>query len=128
MTGAMLFSGIFLGLAVLINFMFIVNKFKKGRHVDAVVDITVIMMASSLYGASIMGGVIATVGSMFISIYLHYVPLNLFANTEILEPTTPSTKGPPKPVPKDVGEEVVTPPVLIVLSKSWADKVDSLFK
>lgn len=81
MSGAMLFGGIFLGLAVLINFIFVVRKFKAGRHIDAITDISIIFIASAIYGASLMGGVIATIGSMFISIYLHYVPLNLFPDT-----------------------------------------------
>lgn len=78
MSGAMLFGGVFLGLAVLINFIFIVRKFKAGRYADAITDISIIFVASAIYGASLMGGVIATIGSMFISIYLHYFPLHLF--------------------------------------------------
>lgn len=109
MSGAMLFGGIFLGLAVLVNFMFIVHKFKKGRYADAATDIAVIMLASSLYGASVMGGVIATIGSMFISIYLHFIPLNLFPETE-------------KP------ESVTEPIKQQELHKKWANKFDDLFE
>ncbi len=114
MSGAMLFGGIFLGLAVLVNFMFIVHKFKHGRHVDAFTDIAVIMLASSLYGASVMGGVIATIGSMFISIYLHFVPLDLF-------------KGINKPIvgfkSADTASAETQP-----LHTKWASRFDSLFE
>ena len=112
MSGAMLFGGIFLGLAVLLNFIFIVRKFENGRYPDAITDIAVIMFASSLYGASIMGGVIATIGSMFISIYLNYYPLNLFSwNT-----------GQDSPIKEQTGS-VESQDV----HKKWADKFDSLF-
>ena len=117
MSGAMLFGGIFLGLAVLVNFMFIVHKFKNGRFVDAITDITVIMLASSLYGASVMGGVIATIGSMFISVYLHFVPLNLF-------PEKPDTvRNPTSGSVEDLPDSVESRE----LHKKWADKFDSLF-
>lgn len=108
MSGAMLFGGIFLGLAVLLNFIFIVHKFKTGRPLDAVVDIGIIIVASAIYGTSIMGGVIATIGSMFISIYLHYVPLNLFTIKETKKKDSPEE------------DEAFT--------KRWADKIDSLFE
>ena len=118
MSGAMLFGGIFLGLAVLVNFIFIVHKFKKGRYIDAVTDITVIMLASSLYGASVMGGVIATIGSMFISIYLHFAPLKLFPEKE--ESERNFMPGSIEDFPDAVeGQE---------LHKKWADKFDNLFK
>lgn len=103
MSGAMLFGGIFLGLAVLINFMFIVHKFKAGRYADALTDIAIIIVASGIYGTSLMGGVIATIGSMFISIYLHFVPLNLFPDK-------------PEAVTKDT------------TAHKWADRFDSLFE
>lgn len=102
MTGAMLFAGIFLGLAVLVNFIFIVNKFKNGRYLDAATDIAIILLASSLYGASVMGGVIATIGSMFISMYLHWKPLDLSLNK-------------PTPVEDLAGD-------------GWTSKIDSMFK
>ena len=98
----MLWAGLVLGLAVLINFIFIVKKFKTGRPIDAFVDIATIMLTSSLYGMSLMGGAIATVGSMFISIYLHYRPLNLFTMPEVATNNTHS-------------------------SRSWVEKFDSLF-
>lgn len=98
----MLWAGLVLGLAVLVNFIFIVKKFQAGRPVDAVIDIATIVILSSLYGISLMGGAIATVGSMFISIYLHYKPLNLFTMPEVATNNTNSTR-------------------------SWAEKFDSLF-
>jgi hypothetical protein len=75
--GAIVLGGTLLGLAVLINFLFVVNKLQHGKIVDAVVDVGVMMAASSIYGMSLMGGVSATFGSMFISIYLYYKPLRM---------------------------------------------------
>ena len=86
-----LIGGITLGLAVLINFLFIVNKYKAGRLVDAAVDIAVMISASAIYGTSIMGGASATIGSMFISVYLHYnplVPLKVESPTEPVRSNT----------------------------------------
>ena len=114
MSGAMLFGGIFLGLAVLVNFIFIVHKFKTGRFADAITDIVVIMLASSLYGASVMGGVIATIGSMFISIYLHFVPLNIF-------PQVPKWDD-------NKVNDMPNPGVDLELHKKWANRFDSLFE
>ena len=74
---AMILGGTLLGLAVLVNFLFVVNKLQKGRVVDATVDVGVMIAASSIYGMSLIGGVSATFGSMFISIYLHYKPLRM---------------------------------------------------
>lgn len=71
----MLGIGIALGLAVLINFIMMVVKFKKGRYADVTVDLFVIIAVSMIYGISIVGGISATFGSLFISIYLHYRPL-----------------------------------------------------
>ena len=73
----MILGGTLLGLAVLVNFLFVVNKLQKGRILDATVDVGVMIAASSIYGMSLMGGVSATFGSMFISIYLHYRPLRM---------------------------------------------------
>jgi len=81
-----LLGGVVLGLAVLVNFLFIVNKLKKGRALDAATDVAILMAASSIYGMSLMGGISATFGSMFISIYLHYFPL--------IKPKSEETKTP----------------------------------
>jgi len=66
---------IFLGLAVLFNFILIVAKIEKGRHLDALVDVLLLIAISQIYGTSIVGGGVATVGSMFISVYLYWFPL-----------------------------------------------------
>lgn len=105
-------GGIALGLAVLVNFLFIVHKLKQGRYGDAIVDVGVMIAASMIYGTSLMGGVSATFGSMFISIYLLYYPLNLF-NT-----STESEKS----SPKKAAEKPVTDSNL-----HWTEKFDKLF-
>ena len=92
MSGVILLGGIILGLAVLVNFLFIVNKLQKQRYVDAAVDVGVMMAASSIYGMSLMGGISATFGSMFISIYLHYRPLDLIPDIKPAEATNNTDK------------------------------------
>jgi len=101
----MLWAGVVLGLAVLINFIFIVTKFKAQRYADAIIDILTIIATSSLYGMSLMGGAIATIGSMFISIYLHYKPLNIL---------------PPAVVGNNTND--------MHDARSWAEKFDSIFE
>ncbi len=71
----MLETALVLGVAVLFNFLSIVMKLKKGHYIDAVVDFAMVLALMQIYGNSTMGGVIATIGSAFISIFLMINPL-----------------------------------------------------
>lgn len=107
---AILLGGVVLGLAVLINFLFIVKKMENQRYADVLIDVSVLVAASAIYGMSVMGGASATIGSMFISIYLHFFPLKWasFAGSTSDTSTAESTDKTDK-------------------QKSWADRFDSMF-
>ncbi len=68
--------GFMLGLVILFNFILMLNKFKQDRFLDVTIDIIIIIVVSLLYGVTIVGGMAATIGSLFISIYLYYKPLS----------------------------------------------------
>ena len=73
----MLTIGIFLGLAVLLNFVSILYKLQRGNYIDALVDAGLIIVLTNIYGTSLIGGVIATIGSAFISIFLILFPITV---------------------------------------------------
>jgi len=72
----MAFGVILLGIAVLINFMIIRYKFNKGMFFDVAIDIGILILLNLILGISLLGGISATIGSLFISIYLLISPID----------------------------------------------------
>ena len=67
-------EALLIGLAAAFNFLVIKWKIEKGRYEDAVLDAILLAALSFLFGGTLGGMVIATIGSAVISISLFLKP------------------------------------------------------
>jgi len=58
------------GVAIGFNFIILKYKYDKGRHLDLVLDLIVLVTLSYLFGGTILGMASAMVGGALVSLYL----------------------------------------------------------
>lgn len=63
-------EGLIIGIAAAFNLLIIVKKFEKKRFADAILDGILLLLLSKMFGGTLGGMVIATIGSAIISLYL----------------------------------------------------------
>lgn len=68
-----------LGLVVAINFVIIMNKFKKSRYEDAIFDCGIFAIIMLMFSGSYAGLIVGSIASLFISIYLYASPPKFFS-------------------------------------------------
>jgi len=68
-----------IGLVVAVNIIFIQMKFKRGRTEDGILDSILLVLITIIFGGSYAGLVVATIASMFISIWLFANPPTFFS-------------------------------------------------
>ena len=71
---------ILVGVAILVNIIFIKWKFDKGKKADAFLDASLLIAVAVLFNGSYGALVAGTIGSAFISLYLYISPLKLGGN------------------------------------------------
>lgn len=69
---------ILIGLVSALNLIVIVNKFKKGRLEDGLLDSVLFFVMATLFAGSYAGMVVAMISSLVISIYLWAKPSTFF--------------------------------------------------
>lgn len=63
-----------IGVVVALNIIFILFKYEKQRYSDAITDTILLVLVTVVFMGSYAGLVVATVGSLIISIYLYLKP------------------------------------------------------
>ena len=71
-----------IGIVVALNIVFIKMKFDKGRTEDAVFDSILLAVVTLLFSGSYAGLVVATIASLFISIFLFASPPKFFSGED----------------------------------------------
>lgn len=70
-------EALLIGLAAGFNFLIIKWKLEKQRHADAGLDILILIILSAIFGGTLGGMVIATIGSAIVSLSLLASPPKL---------------------------------------------------
>ena len=64
------------GLALAINFIVILHKFRKDKYEDGMLDLGAGFVMSMLFAGTMIGMAIAMVGSLLFSVYLWFFPVD----------------------------------------------------
>lgn len=68
-----------IGIVVALNIVIILSKFKAKRLEDGIFDTALLAIVTTVFSGSYSGLVVATVASLFISIYLYSNPPKFFS-------------------------------------------------
>jgi len=74
-------SYLLIGIAVSLNIIFILLKFKLGRTADATLDLVILICVMYVFTGSYGALVIGTIGSLIVSLYLFISPPELSVGT-----------------------------------------------
>lgn len=66
-----------IGIVVAANIVFIFIKFDKGRHSEAVIDLSLLVLVTVVFSGSYGALVVGTIASLLVSIYLFAKPPTL---------------------------------------------------
>lgn len=66
---------VLLGFAAFFNFAVILHKLHKDRYLDAIFDVTALILLNMIFLGSFGGAVTATIASSLMSLYLYFAPL-----------------------------------------------------
>lgn len=72
-----LFVGLFLGLLLTTDLLFVKFKWNSQGALPAIIDISLLVLINSILGGTIMGEIIGTIAAFLISIYLWFYPPKL---------------------------------------------------
>jgi hypothetical protein len=75
-------EALLIGLATAFNFLILKTKIEKSRYQDAIFDAIVLLLLSIMFGGTLGGMVIATIGSAIVSLSLLISPPKFLSNIE----------------------------------------------
>ena len=72
-----------IGFATFFNLSIVLHKIKKGKFINAALDLSTLVVISILFSGSISGLAVGMIASMGFSIYLLFIPLKLSNSNRI---------------------------------------------
>ena len=78
-------EALLIGIAAAFNFLIIKWKLEKKRYEDAILDVVVLLSLSAMFGGTMGGMVIATIGSAIVSLTFIAKPPQFLKNSNFIE-------------------------------------------
>lgn len=66
-----------IGIAVAFNFIVLIHKYRKGRYIDATLDLTILAIICYIFKGTFSALAVGTVASMLVSFYLLFKPVTI---------------------------------------------------